>query len=409
MKSTMFRNHPVLTASTTVKSLLVTALVNATGTGAFMSGSVLYFSSHLHIPGDTVAFTLSVCALVTLVTTVPLSAFLERFDLKQIIISLHIFRGLLYSSYLLADSVPLFIAVTLVVTIADRLSNPASQALLAAVLPSDQRVEIMAWRYSLQNAGVGLGALIVTVAIFLNPDFGYPLIMVLNGISFFIAAILMKPVDTVGTSAVMKRRNVFAGEWPNPRYLSFVALSVFFLLSDALLTVAIPLQISNRDDAAAGLVGLVLLVNTAITVFAQPRLSRDIVTTKVASRALVQAGFLLAAGAAVIGIFWLSSGWLLGGGLILGVAILTLGEARFIAASWWISVELAPEEKRARFLAVYSLSATAERAVGPLIASFVVIQFGGVGWAVAAMLFILCAAAVPAFKFVDRSPSETPA
>ncbi|MDO0930182.1 MFS transporter [Streptomyces sp. TG1A-8] len=155
MKSTMFRNHPVLTASTTVKSLLVTALVNATGTGAFMSGSVLYFSSHLRIPDDTVAFTLSVCALVTLVTTVPLSAFLERFDLKRIIIVLHIFRGLLYSSYLLADSVPLFIAVTLVVTIADRLSNPASQALLAAVLPSDQRVEIMAWRYSLQNAGVG--------------------------------------------------------------------------------------------------------------------------------------------------------------------------------------------------------------------------------------------------------------
>ncbi|MGW6521505.1 MFS transporter [Streptomyces sp. NPDC054962] len=405
----MFRKNVVLTASPTVKSLLITALVNATGTGAFVSGSVLYFSSHLHISGDTVASTLSACALVTLITTVPLSAFLERFDLKRIIICLHVFRGVLYSSYLLTDSVPMFIAVTLVATIADRLSNPASQALLAAVLPPESRAEIMAWRYSLQNVGLGLGALIVAVAIFVNPTFGYPLIMALNGFSFFMAAILMKPVDTTGTSAVMKRRNVFSGEWPNLRYLSFVALSVFFLLSDALLTVAIPLQISDRGDAIAGLVGLLLLVNTVITVVVQPRLSRDIVTTDVASRALVQAGFMLAAGAAVIGISWMSSGWLLGGGLILGVSILTLGEARFVAASWWLSVELAPEDKRPRFLAVYSLSATAELAVGPLIASFVVIQFGGVGWVVAAILFILCAAAVPAFKFVERNPSEVPA
>lgn len=102
----MFRNNALLNASPTVKSLLVTAFVNAAGTGAFMSGSVLYFSLHLHIAGDTLALTLSACALITLITTVPISAFLERFDLKSTIIFLHIFRGVTYSAYLLIDSVP---------------------------------------------------------------------------------------------------------------------------------------------------------------------------------------------------------------------------------------------------------------------------------------------------------------
>ncbi|MFE9927689.1 MFS transporter [Streptomyces sp. NPDC005533] len=398
-----------MNVSPTVKSLLVTAFVNAAGTGAFMSGSVLYFSLHLHIAGDTLAVTLSACALITLITTVPISAFLERFDLKSVIIFLHIFRGVTYSAYLLIDSVPAFMAVTLVATIADRLSNPASQALLASVLPSDRRVEIMAWRYSLQNAGVGLGALAVAVSISLNPTFGYPLIMALNGISFFAAAILMVPVDTTGTPAAMKRRNVFAGEWPNPRYLAFVGLSALFLLSDALLTVAVPLQVSDREDVIAGLVGVAFLANTLIKVVLQPRLSRNIATTGAAARAMVQAGFLLAAGTALIGVSCLFSSWRLGAGMIFGVCVMTLGETRFLAASWWISVELAPVDKQPRFLAVYSLSATAERTVGPLIASFIVIHFGVAGWAAAAMLFILCAAVVPTFRFVDRTLSETSA
>ncbi|MEV6578169.1 hypothetical protein AB0M92_08370 [Streptomyces sp. NPDC051582] len=43
-----------------------------------------------------------------------------------------------------------------------------------------------------------------------------------------------------------------------------------------------------------------------------------------------------------------------------------MGEARFTAAGWWFSVEFAPADKRPRFLAVHSLSATEAGAPAPV-------------------------------------------
>ncbi|MFE5538767.1 MFS transporter [Streptomyces sp. NPDC056492] len=393
------RKPAILNTSPTVRALLITALVNATGTGAFMSGSVLYFSNHLDVPADTVGVTLSVCALLTLFTTVPASLLLERFGVKRTLVFLHVFRAVGYSSYLLVDSAAPFIALTLVLTIADRLANPASQALLAAVLPAEQRVEIMAWRHSAGNAGIGLGSLIVAVAISLSPSLGYPLVMLLDGVSFLVAATLLVKIPSPERPAAPRKGvELFTRRWPDLTYLAFTGISVFFLLSDALMTVALPLWVSERADVAVGMVGVLFLINTVVTVVLQPRLSRGLTDAATAGRALVQSGCLLAAGATAFLIGDLTTAWATSAALVVGAILLSVGEARFTAAGWWFSVELAPADKRPRFLAVYSLSATGERVVGPLFASFVVVRLGAAGWLAAVAVFVICAVTGRVFR-----------
>ncbi|MFG2618873.1 MFS transporter [Streptomyces sp. NPDC048507] len=392
------RKPALLSTSPTVRALLITALVNATGTGAFMSGSVLYFSNHLEIPAGTVGLTLSVCALLTLFTTVPASLLLERFGVKQTLIFLHLFRAGGYSAYLLVDSPASFIALTLVLTIVDRLANPASQALLAAVLPAGQRVEIMAWRHAAGNVGVGLGSLAVAVAISVSPSLGYPLVMLLDGASFLVAAALLIKIPAPERAAAPQRGSaLFTRRWPGRTYLAFTGISAFFLLSDALMTVALPLWVSERADIAVGTVGVLFLINTAVTVVLQPRLSRGLTGAAAAGRALVQAGCVLAAGATAFLIGDLTRAGAASAALVLGVVLLSVGAARFTAAGWWFSVELAPVDERPRFLAVYSLSATAERVIGPLFVSFVVVRLGAAGWLAAAGVFLACALTGRAF------------
>jgi predicted MFS family arabinose efflux permease len=164
--------------------LLAIALINSTGSGAFAAGSVVFFTRYVGFSPARVGGALSAAALVGMVMTVPTGLVAERFGARRTLIVLHLLRTIGYSAYALVQSFPLFVGLTVLLTVMDRAATPATQAVVAGTMRAEDRVRIMSWRYAMANVGLGLGSALVAVVLAFGSRVGFQALLVFNGATF---------------------------------------------------------------------------------------------------------------------------------------------------------------------------------------------------------------------------------
>ena len=379
----------------TERILLAIALINSTGSGAFAAGSVVYFTRYGGLSPAQVGGTLSVAALVGVVTTVPAGLVAERYGARRTLIALHLLRTIGYSAYALVRSFPLFVALTVLLTIMDRAATPATQAVVAGTIRAGDRVRIMSWRYAMANVGLGLGSALVAIVLAFGSRVGFQALLVFNGVTFAVAALLtMKLVDASSRrrdGAPRPRARAFRREeWPDLNYLLLSAATTGLLLCEAVLTVALPVWIITRTHAPAAMVGILYTVNTILTAALQVRISQRVRDNTGAGTALLIAGILLAISGGLCALAASVPGTAAVAILLMAVTVLSLGEIATGAGSWHLSTELAPEATRERYLAVFNLSLSVERVIGPVLVTGVLLKVGDIGWGLAALIFLSC-------------------
>ncbi len=79
----------------------------------------------------------------------------------------------------------------------------------------------------------------------------------------------------------------------------------------------------------------------------------------------------------------------------LATAVVTLSLAEVIANSavWDLSIALAPEEQRGRYLSVFNLSVAGQRVLGPVMVTGLLLGSGALGWVVAAAVLVVAGGA----------------
>jgi len=147
-----------------------------------------------------------------------------------------------------------------------------------------------------------------------------------------------------------------------------------------LLSVGIPLWIVTRTPVPPQLTGVTVLVNTVLVVLFQVRASRGCEDLTVAAHRMRWSAAALAACCLLLGLS-AGAGVMVATVLVLAaVVLLTAGEMWQSAGSWGVSYELAPAERRAEYLSVFSLGSTAQSIVGPALLTTVVMPHGTLGW-----------------------------
>ncbi|MEU0332779.1 MFS transporter [Streptomyces sp. NPDC006193] len=367
--------------------LAAAALVQSLGIGMFMASSMAFFTRQVGLSANQVGAGLAGAGAVALAVSLLGGELADRYGARRVLAGLYTARAACCVTYAFVTSFWQFLGVTLLAIAVDRSAPPVLQALVAGSVPDQRhRTRVLAVINVVRNVGLGAGALAAGAALVSDTLLAYRLTLGTIGLAFLGGAALVLRVTVEKRPAPRAKP---AWTLPRPRYLALTALNFLLMFFDALLLVAMPVWVLEHTDAPRVTVSVLFTLNTVLVVVLQIPVSRFADGLRRTSRLMACAGAVLA----VAGLCFAAAGGADGRAAVgwLGAAVvaLSLGEVMANSAGWELSIALAPPEARGRYLAVFNLGLSAERVLGPIVVTGLLLTAGTAGWLAAAAVFLL--------------------
>jgi MFS family permease len=345
------------------------SLIDALGSGLLIPLSVLFFTQHVGLSPGSVGAGLTIGGLIAL-AFVPLAGLvIDGLGPRRALVAYWILAAGAYAAYGLVGTWAEFVLAVTFAEIASAAASTASKALLAELATGDERVALMASRRSLRNLGYGVGSLLSAAALAIGGG-AFLVVVYTNAASYLVAIGLVAglPVraphpEASGVRAADGLRRVLRDR----RYLALTGLDLLVDFNATALEVAVPLWVVLHTHAPRAVAGVLFTVNTAMVVLAQVRLTAGVRGLADAPRAYRRAAVTMVLSAAAY-LAAHSVGEIPAIGLlIVGVVAHTSAEMFASAGQWTVSIDLADERHRGQYLAVFSLGAALEGAIGPVV------------------------------------------
>ena len=371
--------------------------VDATGTGMFLTVSVLFFTRFAGLAAGSVALGLSLAGLAAMIGAVPLGSLGDRFGYRRMWVLVTAVQAAVYAAYPFVRTFPEFVALAAVASLAEVGGSPIRGAYLSRIAGPEQRVRARAYNQAVSNAGWALGALGAGVALGTGSRAAFVALVLADAASFAVAAVILLtlPAGTAsGRTGAARSGSPGRGRAARPRsvlrdlrYLTFCVLNGLLMTYGAILSVGLPLWIVRRTHAPAWTVAGTFLVSTLLVVTLQVRASRGLDTVPGAARGVRKSGALLLAAclvfAATAALPALAAIGVLGAGCVL----LTLGEMLQQAGGWSLSYGLAPEDRQGEYLGAFSMGTRIYDSLGPVLVAAMILGLGQLGWVLLGILY----------------------
>ncbi|MDQ0959145.1 MFS family permease [Streptomyces sp. B4I13] len=380
------------------KRWALVAIVDAVGTGMFLPISVLYFTVVVGLSAGSVGAGLGIAGLVGSLATPLSGTLIDRFGARKVVIGCWAAGAAAYVGFLGVRDWTGLVVVASVAHAADRMVNPARKVFLTTIADAEDQVPLMAFQRAVLNVGFGIGGLAAAAVLALGSHTGYHALLVVNAVSYTGAIALVLTIDVIRAPQPPEPGRPRAGYrqvLADRRYVSLATLNVLVLMYSTTFTIGMPLWVYEYTSAPAGLVGLLFTFNTVLVVLLQMRTARSCTSPAQAPRVYRAAALLFVL--AAIG-YWAahrSGGATLVviGLLVLAVFAHTLTELFGAVGEWTVSMGLAPERLRGRYLSLFGLSLAAQEAAGPVLVTTLIAADTDLAWfALAALLVVGCLA-----------------
>ncbi len=149
------RARAVLPPAGPLRRYAFVSLVDATGSGLFLTVSVLFFTRIVGLPAKSVALGLSLAGLVAMAGAVPLGTLGDRFGHRRVWVLLTAVQALVFVAYPFARTFPVFLALAALASLAEVGTSPIRGAYLSRIAGKAQRVRASAYNQAVSNAGFG--------------------------------------------------------------------------------------------------------------------------------------------------------------------------------------------------------------------------------------------------------------
>jgi MFS family permease len=378
-----------------VRRLVIATLVNTFGNGVYAAVGALYLTRAAGLSVGEVGLGLTIAGMVGLIASTPLGVVADRLGPNRAYVGFLLLQAVTMTALTQVRSFGLFVAVVGVTAIADSGQRGAKGALIAGLVPSDQRVRTRALLRVVTNIGMGVGMALAGIVLAVDQREVYLIALLANAATYLVTAGLVQwgmarvaPVpSTAGPSALTALKD-------RP-FLAFVALDGLLSMHNAMAQVAIPLWVATATDAPTWLISVLLLVNAASVILLQLRVARGTEQLAGAARAGRRAGLLLALACGVLAVTDVTSGWLTIALLILAALVHVLGEMLQSAGGWGISFELAPPGGQGQYQGAYAMGTQVGDLVAPVVLTVVAVSWGWPGWLLTATIFLAAGALIP--------------
>jgi MFS family permease len=294
-----------------------------------------------------------------------------------------------------AAASPVFVCLVLVLSaVARGAYEPAADAMIADLIPPPLRPRAYARMRIARNAGWAIGP---ALGGFVGDGRFGALTLAAGALGFLNLLLSLRHLSETphrpGVSRFHPRDLAEAFHHPLFRYHLILTAGIFLLFAQLLVSVSLDFGVRARLSSFE--LGVLYTMNGVLVVAAQAAV------TRVASR--FSAGRMLAVGAVVDGV-----GYLLVGSTgsfplaLLGIAIVTLGEMITLPLSAALAADIAPEDRRGRYLGVYGVFIDVGHGLGQLL--------GGLGLAAAGVdplrfwyaVLLVSAAVAAGYLLFDR-------
>ena len=363
-------------------------LVQALGTGVFLTSSAIFFTQVVGLAPAEVGLGLSIAGLCGFAVVVPIAKIADRLGARLPLAAHYAALAVLFLFFPFVASFPAFVVVATLVAVCETAGSPLRSALAHALFGGDA-IRVRAQMRSTFNLGFAVGAALSGVAVAAGGRGGFVAVLLANAAAQSICALLalrLRPRHEptprargrVGTSAL--------------RDLPFVAVS---LLSGALelyqpiIAVGLPLWIVTHTSASPVLNSALLVLNTVFVLLFQVRMSRGADSVTGGARSQRRAGLLLAAACVVFAVSEDRAVWLVILLLLAGSVVLVFGELAQAAGSYALSFELPPPGRQGEYQGVFALGRGFQQFAGPVLVTSLAVGLGALGWLVLAALFVV--------------------
>ncbi|MEH0545401.1 MFS transporter [Streptomyces sp. B21-105] len=374
--------------------LALAQLSNSVGDGAYYTTSALYFTQMIGLAPARVGLGLTLGWAVGSLAGVPLGRLADRHGARGTAVLLALATGLAVASFALVRGFVPFVLVACGYAAAQSGLAAARQALLAGLVPAGERTGLLARLQATLNAGLAVGAGLGGLALHAGTRAAYLGVFAVDAVSFLVCALLLaslprvaprpnraiRPIRPIRAPRVIRPRGSGPGVLRDRPYALVALLNTVLLLRMPLLSLVLPLWITERTGAPAWLVSALFVLNTAAVTMFQVRAARGVTGLESATRAVRRAGWVMCASCAVFALSAGASPWVAAGILVLGSVLQVAAEMGQSAGSWQLSFDLAPADRVGEYQGLFGTGVTVARTLGPLVLTWLLVEWGTPGW-----------------------------
>ena len=366
--------------------------------GIALSTAVLYFHGLVGLPAQTVGFVLASASICSLVLIVPLGTLADRIGLRTSAVALSLLGAAALATYAVAGATWSYAVGAVLFMVAQAGIGAVRHAIVTSQIAASERVRARAVLHTLLNVGLGAGTVVGTVVAAFEKSTPFVVAFAAGsvaavGCSLIFAGLppldpAQQPVAPVGMSRFQALRDF--------RFVRVASLAALLQLTMPSLSILLPLWVIEFTEAPAWVAAAALGLNTVLVLLTQTAWASRIETDTQAARSTAIGSVGLFAGCVL---FALASGVSSSAAvafIMAGVVLLTVGEVTGGAGTWHLAFSTMPSTNPAQYQAVFGMSGSAARVMGPLLALPLMLAIEGIGWVILGAVMAAAALALTA-------------
>lgn len=373
------------------KSYLLTRLIDALGTGLFAPFSLLYFHRIAALPLTEVGVALSIATIFT-IPIVPITGTLvDRFGARRLMIFAQLLQGVGFLGYLLVHTMVLLVITALFVTMGERIFWSADVPLATDLVGKGEMDRWFGLLGTSQTVGMGIGTALTGAIIAALGTMGYYGIVLVNALSFFLAAGVLSfcvPGERHTGSEQRELQGSYRLMLKDRPYLGLIITNIAFALCSCLLGLGLPVYAVDALHAPAWVAGVALGLNMALIALLLTFLIRHLRSLR-RTRTLILAGLILALWCLLYVLALHLPRSIVIPFLIIATCVQGFAEAMHAPTSAALAAEASPLALRGRYLAAFQISWAIANVVAPTMFTVLFSFHPDLPWAIAAGLILL--------------------
>ncbi|MFD6529018.1 MFS transporter [Streptomyces sp. NPDC060184] len=373
--------------------LIAASFTNRVGNGLFNAASALYFTQVVGLPAAEVGAALTIAGVIGLCAGIPGGHLADRRGARPVMMLALAAQALSMTALVLVRSGTALAVVATVDQIAAAAGGAAWGTLVVRV-GGDRPARFRAKLRTFVNLGVVLGTVGAGLALAADSRGAYVALILGNAASFALCAalLLLLPRFPVRAAPPRQGRRLALADRP---FLTFTALYGAMGLQYPVVSLLLPIWISEHTEAPRWTVAALFAVNAAFCVLTQTRIGSRVETPHDGGRAFRTAGLLFLVSCPMMALAAFIPVWAAAGVILAAVFVHSLGEVWESSAAFALGFGLAPDHAQGQYQGLFGLGFSAGQALAPAILTTVVLGLGTTGWLLLALFFAALGAAGP--------------
>jgi hypothetical protein len=172
-----------------------------------------------------------------------------------------------------------------------------------------------------------------------------------------------------------------------------------------MLSVVLPLYIVERTAAPVWSIASLFVLNTVGVLTLQVRAAHAVHDLPSAARSVRRGGWAFLAACLAFALAAAPHApYVALAALVAGAVLQVVGEVMLASGSWEIGFAMADPDRPAEWQGLYGASLPVARALGPLVLTYLLLDWSGPGWLVLGLVFLVAATAMGAVVSRARTP-----